>query len=79
MELYMGIFFIFLAFIYKFFIKEKHVESAYLEEQADRYFNTRNELTEDWHSNGKLFKTGLSLVKVNENEYKFIKQTKIFL
>lgn len=79
MELIIGIFFIVLALVYKLFIQEKHIESEYLSEQADRYFNKRNEMTSDWHSNGKNYTKGLSLVKTRENEYTFIKQSKIRL
>lgn len=77
MELIIGIFFIGLALVYKLFIQEKYIESEYLSEQADRYFNKRNEMTPDWHSNGKNYTKGLSLVKTSENEYTFIKQSKI--
>lgn len=79
MELYIGIFFIVLALVYKLFIEENHVDSEYLSEQADRYFNKRNEMTPDWHSNGKNYSRGISLVKTGENEYAFIKQSKIIL
>ncbi len=77
MELGMGIFFIILAFIYKFFLEEKHTPSIYLEEEADRYFNKRSERTPDWNSNGKSHTKGFALVKINENEYKFITQSKL--
>lgn len=77
MELGMGIFFIVLALVYKLFIQKKHKSSEYLSEQADRYFNKRNEMTPDWHSNGMSYTKGISLVKTGENEYTFIKQSKI--
>lgn len=79
MELYIGIFFIVLALVYKLFIEENHIDSEYLSEQAERYFNKRNEMTPDWHSNGKNYSRGISLVKPGENEYTFIKQSKIIL
>lgn len=77
MELGIGIFFIVLALVYKLFIEKKHKKSEYLSEQADRYFNKRNEMTQDWNSNGMSYTKGISLIKTDENEYKFIKQSKI--
>lgn len=78
MELIIGIIFIALALVYKLF-EEKHVESEYLSEQAERYFNKRNEMTPDWHSNGMNYTRGVSLIKTGENEYAFLKQSKIIL
>lgn len=78
MELIIGIIFIALALVYKLF-EEKHVESEYLSEQAERYFNKRNEVDENWHSNGKNYTRGVSLIKTGKNEYAFLKQSKIVL
>lgn len=47
MELIIWIIFIALALVYKLFMEEKHIESEYLSEQAERYFNKRNEMTPD--------------------------------
>lgn len=79
MELYIGIFFIVLALVYKLFLEEKYTASEYLSACSDRYFNKRNEMTPDWHSNGLNYTKGLSLIKTGENEYTFIKQSKIRL
>lgn len=77
MELIIGICFILMAFIYKLFIQKKEKSSEYLSEQADRYFNKRNEVTSDWQSNGMPCTKGFSLIKTGENEYEFIKQSKL--
>jgi LPS O-antigen subunit length determinant protein (WzzB/FepE family) len=47
MELYIGIFFIVLALVYKLFLEEKYTASEYLSEQAYKYFNKRNNKKEN--------------------------------
>lgn len=77
MELIIGICFLSMALIYKLFIEEKEKSSEYLSEQAERYFNRRNEVTPDWQSNGMPYTKGIALIKTGENEYTFIKQSKL--
>lgn len=74
MELYIGLAFLNLAIAYKFFKKVKK-PTKYQEEQAERYFNKRCE--DDGSTIGRVHTKGLSLIKTGENEYTFIKQSKL--
>lgn len=75
MELGIGMSFICFAIAYKLFIQKKHKSSEYLSEQADRYFNKMCE--DNGSTEGRVKTKGLALIKTSENEYTFVKQSKL--
>ncbi len=74
MELYIGLAFINFAIAYKL-LSKKREPSEYLEKQADRYFNKM--CKDDGSTEGRVHTKGLALIKIDENTYEFIKQSKL--
>lgn len=70
----MGLLFLSFSIAYKLLTKREK-PTKFQEEQADRYFNKRSE--DDGSTLGKIHTKGFSLIKTRENEYKFIKQSKL--
>lgn len=76
--IYIGLFLINIAIAYNLFKKAKKEDKDLIKkEDANRYFNKKNEV-KDWNElEGRIHTKGFGLIKIKENEYKFIKQSKL--
>ena len=75
-ELYIGLTFICFAISFKLFNKTKlEKPTKHQELQAERYFNKMSE--DNGTTKGRICTKGLALIKVENNKFKFIKQSKL--